>query len=113
MTVIQALREAERRLRDSGVPEPTWDAELLLRHALGWDRATLLTRSSEDLPPSESARFAALVERRAARLPLQHIVGEQYFWGRPFLVTPDVLIPRPETEGLVEAALSCSGHEAP
>ncbi|MCL4820482.1 MAG: peptide chain release factor N(5)-glutamine methyltransferase [Vicinamibacteria bacterium] len=100
-----ALREAAARLRAAGVRAAEWDAELLLRHVLGWSRADLVARSGEPLPAEAAERFGALVERRAARLPLQHLTGVQAFWRHEFLVTPEVLIPRPETELLVERAL--------
>jgi release factor glutamine methyltransferase len=114
MTVAQALRQAEQRLRDAGVPEPALDAELLLRHVRGWDRAAVIARSADTVPAAEERKFFALVDERAARRPLQHVTGTQAFWRHEFLVTPDVLVPRPETEILVEAALELMrGLEAP
>jgi release factor glutamine methyltransferase len=92
-------------LAAAGVETPALDAELLLRHLLAWDRATLLVREGEPLPDDATARFRELAARRAARRPLQHLTGRQAFWRHEFVVTPDVLIPRPETEVLVEAAL--------
>jgi release factor glutamine methyltransferase len=106
MTVGDALRLATRRLADAGVADAAWDAELLLRHVLGWDRGALLSREPEDLAGEPEARFLSLVAAREARRPLQHLTGIQAFYGRDFTVTPDVLIPRPETEVLVEAALA-------
>jgi len=105
MTVTQALHQAEQRLREAGVPDPALDAERLLRHVLGWDRAAVLTRAAEALPAPEQKRFFSLVDERAARRPLQHLTGTQAFWRHDFVVSGDVLIPRPETEVLVEAAL--------
>jgi release factor glutamine methyltransferase len=105
MTVDEALRHAAERLAGAGVPEGAWQAERLLRHVLGWDRAALLARGTEALPAEAEARFAALVSERARRRPLQHLIGTQAFWHHEFVVTPDVLVPRPETEVLVEAAL--------
>ena len=114
MTVSQALREAEHRLRDAGVPEPALDAELLLRHVLGWDRAAVIARGADNVPTAAEQRLFAAVDERAARRPLQHVTGTQAFWRHEFLVTPDVLVPRPETEMLVEAALELMrGLEAP
>jgi release factor glutamine methyltransferase len=114
MTVGDALRLATRRLAAAGVPDPAWDAELLLRHVLHWDRAALLSREAKDLTADHEARFFSLVAEREARRPLQHLAGTQAFYGRDFLVTPDVLIPRPETELLVETALALlSGQAAP
>jgi release factor glutamine methyltransferase len=105
LTAAQALRRAEERLRAAGVADPALDAERLLRHALGWDRAAVIARGTEALPATDERRFFALVDDRAARRPLQHVTGVQAFWRHEFLVTPDVLIPRPETEVLVETAL--------
>jgi release factor glutamine methyltransferase len=105
MTIADALRRAEQRLREAGVPDPAVDAERLLRHVLGWDRAAIIARGAAALPATEEPRFFALVDERAARRPLQHLTGTQAFWRHDFVVTPDVLIPRPETEILVEAAL--------
>jgi release factor glutamine methyltransferase len=106
MKIQEALREAGQRLAASGVPSPDWDAELLLLHVLGWDRAQLLTRLGEALPQEAEPQYADLVAIRAQRKPLQHITKRQAFWRREFEVSPDVLIPRPETEILVEAALA-------
>lgn len=105
MTVAEALRQAERRLRTAGVPDPAWDAEALLRHVVGWDRARVVSEGQAPLPPEAEERFLALVTERARRRPLQHLTGTQHFWRHEFKVTPDVLIPRPETELIVEAAL--------
>jgi release factor glutamine methyltransferase len=105
MNVSEALRLAAQRLQAAGVPDAAWDAELLLRHVLGFDRGALLSREAEELTADQEGRFFSLVGEREARRPLQHLTGVQAFYGRDFVVTPDVLIPRPETEVLVEAAL--------
>jgi release factor glutamine methyltransferase len=105
MTAREAQARAGARLAEAGVPNAAWDADVLLRHVLGWDRATLLARSEEPLATEHQARFSLLVQERARRRPLQHLTGTQAFWRHEFLVTPDVLIPRPETELLVEEAL--------
>ena len=82
------------------------DASVLARHALGWDRATLLARGREAPPPAFIESFEAFVARRAAREPVAMIMGVREFWGLDFEVTPDVLVPRPETELIVEEALN-------
>jgi len=105
MTVGQALRDAGRRLELAGIQSASWDAELLLRHVLDWDRASLITAADQPLTPEQAARFEALVALRERRRPLQHLTGTQAFWRHEYLVTRDVLIPRPSTEHLVEAAL--------
>lgn len=78
------------------------DADVLARHVLGWDRARLLTALRNPAPGGFAGRYLPLVRRRAAREPVAHIVGHREFWGLDFIVTPDVLIPRPETEVIVE-----------
>ena len=109
MRAIHACVEAARaRLRTAGVPdgEADLDARLLARHVLGWDAARLLTQATDPAPPGFSTAFGALIDRRAAREPMAYILGAQEFWGLTFEVGPAVLIPRPETEVLVEAALA-------
>jgi release factor glutamine methyltransferase len=105
LTVGEALAAAAARFSKAGIETAQLDAELLVRHVLGWDRAALLTRTHDPLPPLATAEIYRLVEARAARRPLQHLTGHQAFWRHDFFVTGDVLIPRPETELLVEAAL--------
>lgn len=106
MSVSQALDRANARLRAAGVGQAVLDAELLLRHVLGWDRASVLARAGEELSAGDEARYFHLVAARALRRPLQHLIGTQAFWRHEFLVGPAVLIPRPETEVLVEACLA-------
>ncbi len=101
----EALRRTEERLRAAGIPSPGLDAELLLRHVLGLDRAGLLARLGDPLSEEAGARYDELVAARAARRPLQHLTGVQEFWRHAFRVTRDVMIPRPETEILVDTAL--------
>ena len=86
--------------------EAALDARLLAERVLGWDAATLLTRASEPEPPAFAARYEALVARRVAREPMAYILGRREFWGLDFDVSPAVLIPRPDTELIVEAALA-------
>jgi release factor glutamine methyltransferase len=105
VTLAQAIQEAEKLLRNHGVPEPRLDAELLLRHVLGRDRAWLLARLRESLDEAVKERFDSVLERRAAREPIQYITGSQEFWGLDFAVTRDTLVPRPETELIVETVL--------
>ncbi|UEP28317.1 MULTISPECIES: peptide chain release factor N(5)-glutamine methyltransferase [unclassified Burkholderia] len=81
------------------------DARVLLAYALGWTRTQLITRGDTPLEPASIERYHALEARRVAGEPVAQLVGMREFFGRPFDVTPDVLIPRPETELLVEAAL--------
>ena len=104
----EALRQAIRRLRSEGVDSPRLDAELLLAHALNTNRAAILAWPDRQLTPKELTSFRNLVWRRAAREPLAYIVGHREFYGLEFLVDRRVLIPRPETELLVECALQAA-----
>jgi release factor glutamine methyltransferase len=72
---------------------------------LGWERADVIARGQEGVPPAAAGLFREAIEQRARRRPLQHLTGHQAFWRHDFVVTPDVLVPRPETEVLVEASL--------
>jgi release factor glutamine methyltransferase len=107
--VRSALKLAMACLRAAGVASHTLAAELLLMHALGRDRTWLYTNPEAPLSARESEEFLALVERRTAGEPTQYLTGKQEFWGLEFDVTPAVLIPRPETEHLVEIALERLG----
>jgi release factor glutamine methyltransferase len=100
-----ALIRARKDLVAAGVESPRLTTELLLGHVLGWERSRILSHSEERLSAEALGRFSSLIRRRAAGEPLQYITGTQEFFGLPFRVTPDVLIPRPETEILVEKAL--------
>jgi release factor glutamine methyltransferase len=103
--VDRLLAEATAALDAAGVGTPRLDAELLLATACRLDRAALYARSREPLSHERLATFRALLARRVRREPLQYLVGRQEFWSLDFVVTPHVLIPRPETELLVELAL--------
>lgn len=85
------------------------DANLLLMHVLGMDRAALIAHPERSLAPEQSTTYRDLVQRRAAGVPLPYLTGSRAFYDLELIVTPDVLIPRPETEHLVEAALAWAG----
>lgn len=106
-TLADLARKAAERLRSRLSPEQNaaLDAELLARHVLRWDRARWLADSRAEAPPGFAAAFDALVDRRASGEPVAYITGTREFWGLDFEVSPAVLIPRPETELLVEEAL--------
>jgi release factor glutamine methyltransferase len=104
-SIAEALREASRILEDAGVPEPRREASSLLSFVLGKDRTFLISHAEDAIADDSLDRLREFVERRATGEPLQYITGVQDFYGREFRVTTDVLIPRPETELLVEAAL--------
>jgi release factor glutamine methyltransferase len=99
------LAEAARRLAGRS-DSPRLDARLLVRHALNVGDTWLIAHGGEDVDALQLAAIEALVERRVAGEPVAYILGEREFYGRSFHVTPDTLIPRPETEHLVEAALA-------
>jgi release factor glutamine methyltransferase len=103
--VRAALQQGLAQLRAAHVPSFTLAAELLLLHVLGRNRTWLYAHPEERLSSADAERFFALIARRAAGAPTQHLTGKQEFWGLEFEVTPDVLIPRPETEHVIEVAL--------
>jgi len=110
MTLDEWLRKSEALLRAGPHPERARpDAELLLRHLLKLERAALLVRWKEVLDEREAAHLEELLQRRLAGEPIQYIIGEAEFYGLPFRVTRDVLIPRPETEHVVEKAIALAG----
>ena len=114
MTIDQAIQEGAERLLNRQVDEHRRTAALVLCHLLGLDRAQLFIRSKEQLNESTYREYVSLIERRASGEPLQYITRHQEFYGLDFVVTPDVLIPRPETELLVERiiALAAESHSA-
>jgi release factor glutamine methyltransferase len=105
MDVRAALKQAIAGLREAQVPSFTLAAELLLLHILGRDRTWLYAHPEEPISDSDAGQLADMLARRASGEPTQYITGKQEFWGLEFEVTPDVLIPRPETEHVVEVAL--------
>ncbi len=111
MTLLERVASAAGRLVEAGIDarDAAFDAEVLARCALGWDRATYLARRREPAPPGFGDRFEPLVARRCRREPVARIIGRREFWGLDIEVTPAVLVPRPESELLVETALARLG----
>ncbi len=109
MTLHEHLAGARARLESAGIErsEASLDAELLARQVLGWDRARLIAERYQAAPDDFAPRFSPLVARRERREPVAYILGVREFWGLSFEVSPAVLIPRPETELIVEAVLGC------
>lgn len=105
MTVAEALAGAAAELSRSGVDTPRLDAELLLASVLGVERVDLLVHPERALTEDEARRYALLRDWRASRVPLPYLTGRREFFGRTFAVNQHVLIPRPETETLVEAVM--------
>src|SRR5258708_25656171 len=105
MDMRAALKLGIAQLRAANVGSYTLAAELLLLHATGRTRTSLYSHPEDHLTESESQNYVSLIERRAAGVPVQHLTGKQEFWWLEFEVTPDVLIPRPETEHVIEVAL--------
>jgi release factor glutamine methyltransferase len=108
VTLREALVAARERLVDAGVAvqEAAIDVDLYARTILGWDRARLLTEQQSPAPSDLEPRFSEWISRRVRREPSAYIVGVREFWGLDFIVTPAVLIPRPETEFVVEESLA-------
>jgi release factor glutamine methyltransferase len=105
MDIRTALKTGIARLREAHVPSFTLAGELLLLHVLGRDRSWLYAHPEESITDLDAQRFLSLIACRAAGEPTQYLTGKQEFWGLEFEVTPDVLIPRPETEHVIEVAL--------
>jgi release factor glutamine methyltransferase len=107
VTLLYLSIAARERFIRAGIPpdQAAIDAEVLAREATGWDRATWLARRDDAANPDAAARFETLVARRERREPISYITGVREFWGLDFVVSPAVLIPRPETELIVEASL--------
>jgi len=100
-----ALTSAGSRLTAAGVPSPRMNAELLLMFTLNCDRAYLYAHPDRQLGSDEQSHYDLALDQRAQGIPAQYITGHQEFWGMDFIVSPAVLIPRPETEHLIEAVL--------
>jgi release factor glutamine methyltransferase len=107
MKLHEQIAEGRRRLVAAGfaADAAALDADVLARHVLGWDIARLLAHNREPAPDEFAARFDAVIARRVRREPVAFIVGRREFWGRDFAVTRATLVPRPETELIVEEAL--------
>ena len=105
MDIRTALKLGIAQLRAANVSSHTLAAELLLLHATGRGRTSLYSHPEDQLTEIESQNYFSMIEHRAAGVPTQHLTGKQEFWGLEFAVSPDVLIPRPETEHVIEVAL--------
>src|SRR3954471_12340326 len=110
MTLHTALLQGSKLLEDAAITAPRLTAEVLLSHALHRDRVYLYSHPEQELSEIEWLHYGRYLHERLNGKPTQYITRTQEFYGRPFLVTPDVLIPRPETEHVVEAALALDGR---
>jgi len=111
ISIHNAIAEASQLLRDAAIDEPRMEAGLLLAAVVGRDRTFLIAHSPDALTDEHLQTFRAFVQRRIQGEPLQYIVGHQEFFKLDFEVTPDVLIPRPETEIIIEAALDLARND--
>lgn len=114
MTISELVQGARNRFMTAGISAnlATLDAEVLARQVLGWDRARFLTDRNEKASSVFLLQYEPLVARRERREPVSYILGTREFWGLPFEVGPDVLIPRHETEMIVEETLTITGRDA-
>ena len=111
--LLEILKLAERTLAERGVERPRLEAEHLLAHVLGRSRLDLYLEFDRPLDEPELAPFRELLRKRRQRVPCQYLIGETEFYGLPFAVDERVMVPRPETEHLVEAASSGSRPPRP
>jgi release factor glutamine methyltransferase len=112
-TIAQARRALAERFRAARIDSPELDARVLIGHALALDHASLVAADQQELSASAASQIEAFAARRLAHEPVARILGEREFWGLTFEVTPAVLVPRPETETVVELALSLVDRTAP
>jgi release factor glutamine methyltransferase len=110
LCVDAARRGIARRFRERGIETPDLDARILVGHALGLDYTGLMLAGERHLEAAEIARIEAFAARRLGREPIARITGTKEFWGLPLKITPDVLVPRPETETVVAEALAAVDH---
>ncbi|MFP4642515.1 MAG: peptide chain release factor N(5)-glutamine methyltransferase [Dehalococcoidia bacterium] len=110
-SVEEEFQRTAEALRSAGIEEPRLEAEVLLRHLLGLTREKFYLKLDEAISPEQRCDLAHLIHRRIQREPVAYITGHKEFFGLDFLVTPDTLIPRPETELLVERALELARDE--
>lgn len=112
MTKLKEVLQGAIKILIASSPTAKLDAELLLAHALKKPRVYLYTHDTDTLSDDTILRFDELIKERARGMPIAYLVGEREFWSLPFEVTPDVLIPRPETEGIIELVLTFLGSQA-
>lgn len=112
-TIREAFQEASYFLEACGVSDPIFEAEWMIRHLLQWDRAQFFLRLSEPWPVELNDHLDDFLRRRKENEPIQYMIGYQAFYGRDFMVNPSVLIPRPETELLVERVLKEAERQWP
>src|SRR5947209_4955768 len=113
MQLKQAVDAAYQFFLENDVPSPRLNAELLLMFVLGRERAYLYAYPERELTPEEHSRYDEVVHERACGCPTQYITGHQEFWGLDFIVSPAVLIPRPETEHVIETVLDLVKQHSP
>lgn len=112
-TILEILQWTTKYFQEKAIDSPRLTAEMLLAHALGKDRLYLYLHHDQPLHAEERAAFKTLIQRRAQGTPTQYLTGTQEFWSLPFQVASGVLIPRPETEHLIEAAIQRSSQFSP
>ena len=111
VTLRSVLREAAETLSSNHIEQARLESEILLAHFLGLRKEDIIIYSDQELTDPQEEKFQQLVERRCRKEPLAYIVGHREFWSLEFKVNPKVLIPRPETEGVIERLLNLAGDE--
>ena len=104
-SISEKINRATEKLQAAGIDTPRLDAEVLLAHVLNCRRLSLYVNSAEELSPEKIGRYEALIEKRAEHLPVAYLTGVKEFMGMKFAVTPEILIPRPDTEILAQGII--------
>lgn len=110
-TLLSLINHSSSILTDAGVDSPRLSARLIMAFVLGWSQEKLISNHHYCLTPTQSSKFTALVSRRASGEPLAYLVGRKEFYGRKFAVDRNVLVPRPETEQIIDLAVSSFDHK--
>lgn len=107
----QLLKSSEEKLKDAGIDSPATEVEIMLEYLLDVERVEVYLHGAKLIDERIQKKYDKIIEKRVTRYPLQYILGEAYFYGRKFLVDPDVMIPTPETETLCELAINYIKNE--
>lgn len=110
-SIHSLLVESTHNLQAAGIPNPRLDAEVIIAHAMSTDRTWIISHADDILTPRQIKHITSLIKRRVSREPIAYIIGYKEFYGREYIVTPDVLIPRPESETIIDIVKQINHNE--